>query len=44
MHVLFELCCESLEGVSECIEAGAERLELCSSLELGGLTPSAGEH
>lgn len=37
-----ELCVDSAAGASIAREAGADRIELCSALELGGLTPSEG--
>jgi len=40
--VLFEVCVDSFESCEEAIKGGAGRLELCSSLFLGGLTPSYG--
>ncbi|KAF2070989.1 hypothetical protein CYY_007684 [Polysphondylium violaceum] len=40
--VLFEVCVDSFESCVEAIKGGAGRLELCSSLFLGGLTPSYG--
>lgn len=35
----FELCAESLESAVAAEEGGADRIELCADLALGGLTP-----
>jgi copper homeostasis protein len=38
--VVLEVCVEGLSGVCAAKAAGAERVELCCALALGGLTPS----
>ncbi|MFZ9075314.1 MAG: copper homeostasis protein CutC [Flavobacteriaceae bacterium] len=40
--MLVEVCVASLSSISNAEQAGADRIELCSALEVGGLTPSAG--
>ena len=41
-HIIVEVCVGSLTDVDVSVAAGADRVELCSGLELGGLTPSIG--
>jgi len=42
IEVIIEVCCASLKSVENAALAGAHRVELCSGLELGGITPSKG--
>ena len=42
MKYLFEACTASMMSVEEAVLGGAERIELCTALPLGGLTPSIG--
>ena len=37
-----EICASSLLSVKNAISAGADRIELCSAFQLGGITPSIG--
>jgi copper homeostasis protein len=39
---LLEICVDDAAGLETAIEGGADRVELCSVLELGGLTPTPG--
>ena len=39
MRLFCEVCCPSLDAVAKAVGAGADRIELCERLEVGGVTP-----
>ena len=42
MSPIIEICVDTLAGVGAATAAGADRIELCAALDVGGLTPSPG--
>jgi copper homeostasis protein len=40
--MLVEICVEGIEGVAAAAIGGADRIEVCENLTVGGVTPSAG--
>lgn len=42
MGLTLEVCVDTAEGLAQAVAGGADRIELCAALAVGGLTPSAG--
>lgn len=42
MGMILEVCVDSAEGLAQAVAGGADRIELCAALALGGLTPPPG--
>lgn len=40
--ILLEVCVDTIAGLWTAVEGGADRIELCAALSLGGLTPTPG--
>jgi copper homeostasis protein len=42
MGLTLEICVDTAEGLAQAVAGGADRIELCAALAMGGLTPSSG--
>lgn len=42
MPATLEICVDTVAGLTTCLAAGVDRIELCSALDLGGLSPGLG--
>ena len=42
MGLTLEVCVDTAAGLAEAVAGGADRIELCAALAVGGLTPSPG--
>ena len=42
LGLLLEVCVDDARGLAEAVAGGADRIELCAALSVGGLTPSPG--
>lgn len=42
MSASLEVCVDTPDGLQAALQGGADRIELCSALDLGGLTPTPG--
>ncbi|MBL4927319.1 copper homeostasis protein CutC [Fuscibacter oryzae] len=42
MPATLEICVDTVAGLTTCRAAGVDRIELCSALDLGGLSPGTG--
>ncbi|MCC3860775.1 copper homeostasis protein CutC [Pseudemcibacter aquimaris] len=41
-NITFEVCVDTIQGAIDAVNNGADRIELCDALGIGGATPSAG--
>ena len=42
VDTVVEICVDTPQGIAAAVQGGADRIELCAALALGGLTPSVG--